>query len=159
MNCTQTKPLGGTFDYATDYSILIQLCILCNIVYMRDIKVFGVLFVGRLLLILLEQDCTCLPCNLLNTISSCVHQRLYFISRWHAPEMNVVYMHSLYVTHRCNKTDCQICTDLDFLSSLWSRIILFSWILDCEFLEWLVLSIQKSVHFASSNCRKQFGMT
>ena len=27
-------------------------------------------FVGRLLLILLEQDCTCLPCNLLNTISS-----------------------------------------------------------------------------------------
>ena len=39
-------------------------------VYMRDIKVFGVLFVGRLLLILLEQDCTCLPCNLLNTISS-----------------------------------------------------------------------------------------
>ena len=93
------------FDYATDYSILIQLCILCNMVYMRDIKVFGVLFVGRLLLILLEQDCTCLPCNLLNTISSCVHQRLYFISRWHAPEMIVVFMHSLYVTHRCNKTD------------------------------------------------------
>ena len=40
----KTQPLGGMFDYATDYSILIQLCILCNIVYMRDIKVFGVLF-------------------------------------------------------------------------------------------------------------------
>ena len=71
-------------------------------------------FVGRLLLILLEQDCTCLPCNLLNTISIlCTSEVVFYHDSMH-PRCDI-YMRSFYVTHRCNKTDCQIWTDLDFV--------------------------------------------
>ena len=103
-------------------------------------------FVGRLLLILLEQDCTCLPCNLLNTISSVyVRGCILYHDDMHPRWLWFSCIHFMWPTDVIKQTLPNLYWSWFFCRHCGRVSFLFSWILDCELPEWLVLSIQKRV--------------